>query len=381
MKPNAICVTQAFNAEKLVGRAIESVLSQTRGDLQHFVLDNGSSDHTFQVILDYAMQDSRVIPLHAHTNDIRNGGMLFQTITYSTGVKWLFWLDADDEYTPDFYEKASRFGDEEKLDYVMTGYDMIDGKTNELLKHRVCDSTIVLTHENLVPEFMNYRAFIMCTWGKLYRTAFLKKRGDLFRLKKLGGLPRLKKVGDLSRLKASKANLIKLRAYSSFDDSVHQMKQLLCADRIGLLNEAMYKYYQYSNSAIHDLHKDNLQGFFNYCFAVRDFLDAIGSDTEQNEDFYHAICMSIVQDMLKKVMGGISSGSVKPDCLLEILDHFLVHKVFARKADPMFHILAERGEYLTELMRQIEEIEFSNDMLLVRSNIFHAISALRSYIS
>jgi glycosyltransferase involved in cell wall biosynthesis len=66
-----ICIiTQAYNAENVIGRAIESVLSQTYKDFKYYILDSASSDKTMDIINKYAQQDSRIIPLHNNFNRI-----------------------------------------------------------------------------------------------------------------------------------------------------------------------------------------------------------------------------------------------------------------------------------------------------------------------
>jgi glycosyltransferase involved in cell wall biosynthesis len=59
----------AFNAERFLARAVDSVLAQTHEDLELVVVDDGSTDRTFELLEDYARRDPRVRPL-------RNGGNL-----------------------------------------------------------------------------------------------------------------------------------------------------------------------------------------------------------------------------------------------------------------------------------------------------------------
>lgn len=53
-------VMPAYNVERFVARAIESVLSQTYADFELIVIDDGSSDGTASVIERYANQDPRI---------------------------------------------------------------------------------------------------------------------------------------------------------------------------------------------------------------------------------------------------------------------------------------------------------------------------------
>lgn len=72
-----IVFTQAYNAEQTLSRAISSILDQTFQNIEYYILDNGSTDRTWDIILDYAKRDPRVIPLSIKKNDIENGWSFF----------------------------------------------------------------------------------------------------------------------------------------------------------------------------------------------------------------------------------------------------------------------------------------------------------------
>ena len=57
--PKGIFYTYAYNAEKTIKRTIQSVLAQTHEDFLYYVVDNGSTDHTGEVIQTMAQQDQR----------------------------------------------------------------------------------------------------------------------------------------------------------------------------------------------------------------------------------------------------------------------------------------------------------------------------------
>ena len=55
-----------YNAENYVGIAIESVLSQTFGDFELLIIDDASTDQTFDVISQY--KDKRIQKVRNYTN-------------------------------------------------------------------------------------------------------------------------------------------------------------------------------------------------------------------------------------------------------------------------------------------------------------------------
>lgn len=68
-QPFVSIVVPAFNEEKVIGRTIESLLASDYPDFEVIVVDDGSSDDTYQTALVYAERDSRVA---VHTKE--NGG-------------------------------------------------------------------------------------------------------------------------------------------------------------------------------------------------------------------------------------------------------------------------------------------------------------------
>ena len=73
--------TCAYNAEKTLRRAMDSVLNQTYGELTYYVLDNGSTDRTGEILREYAEKDSRVVPFFNKINRNYNENLKFWLIS------------------------------------------------------------------------------------------------------------------------------------------------------------------------------------------------------------------------------------------------------------------------------------------------------------
>jgi glycosyltransferase involved in cell wall biosynthesis len=86
-------IIPCFNYERYVGRAIESVMLQGRDDVDLLVVDDGSTDASWQVIQDYGLAKAYRIP---------NGGPLKACLAAArhTDAEFILVLDADDELKP-----------------------------------------------------------------------------------------------------------------------------------------------------------------------------------------------------------------------------------------------------------------------------------------
>ena len=92
--PGISVVIPAYNAARLIGAAIESVLAQTRPVAEIVVVDDGSTDGTAEVATGFGEQVRCLRQDNAGPSAARNTG-----IEAATG-EWIAFLDTDDSWLP-----------------------------------------------------------------------------------------------------------------------------------------------------------------------------------------------------------------------------------------------------------------------------------------
>ncbi|WP_440897998.1 glycosyltransferase family 2 protein [Amphibacillus sp. Q70] len=117
-------VMPAYNCEKYIVEAINSVLAQTYQNWELLVLDDGSKDNTLQIINEFGEKDSRVRPLQNEKNmgvsATRNKG-----IDLATG-DWIAFLDSDDLWEPSKLEKQLEISGRYLAEFLFTGSSYIN---------------------------------------------------------------------------------------------------------------------------------------------------------------------------------------------------------------------------------------------------------------
>lgn len=119
-------VIPSYNREKVVARAINSVLNQTYQDFEIIVVDDGSIDKTKEVVR--AIDDCRiryVFQDNQGANAARNNGIIHAKGDYIT------FLDSDDQYEPTMLEEQLKvFEKDDSIGFLYTKLDYIlpDGK-------------------------------------------------------------------------------------------------------------------------------------------------------------------------------------------------------------------------------------------------------------
>ena len=109
-------VIPAYNVEKYIGRAIDSVLAQTRRPDEIIIVDDGSTDSTAEVIKSYGSKVRFIRQENGGASVARNTG-----IEAATG-QWIAFLDADDEWLP---EKLQL-----QIEHLMRNPDLVWSATN-----------------------------------------------------------------------------------------------------------------------------------------------------------------------------------------------------------------------------------------------------------
>ena len=98
-------IMPAYNAEKYIGEAIESILNQTYKNFEFIIINDGSTDRTEDIILSY--DDPRIVYL----KNKENSGIV---VSLNNGLKhakgqYIARMDADDISLPTRFEKQLKY--------------------------------------------------------------------------------------------------------------------------------------------------------------------------------------------------------------------------------------------------------------------------------
>lgn len=88
----------AFNGEAYIAGQIESILHQDHGDLRLIIRDDGSSDHTVEIIKSFS-KDPRIILISDELGNLGASSSFMQLVKYSSSHYFMF-ADQDDIWLP-----------------------------------------------------------------------------------------------------------------------------------------------------------------------------------------------------------------------------------------------------------------------------------------
>ena len=103
--PLVSVIMPAYNAEKWIAEAIDSILNQTYDNIELIVWDDGSTDGTWGILKEYSSSNTRIY------GTPKNSGVTYalnRLIEKSKG-KYIARMDADDIAMPDRIEKQVKY--------------------------------------------------------------------------------------------------------------------------------------------------------------------------------------------------------------------------------------------------------------------------------
>jgi glycosyltransferase involved in cell wall biosynthesis len=168
-------VMPAYNHERFVGAAVDSVLGQTYDDLELIVIDDGSTDRTGEIVQAYA--DPRVRYFHQENQDAFNA--LNRGMSLSEGM-FTSIINSDDVYTLDRLERLVGLQQETGAACIYTNVTPIDdqGKPFADPDHPWCvwhgrNREYYLRTGDLYNSFLNGNT--MVTTSNLFMTTSLQR--------------------------------------------------------------------------------------------------------------------------------------------------------------------------------------------------------------
>ena len=137
---NITVIIPAYNCEKYIPEAIDSVLKQTYQDFELIIVDDGSTDNTREIVKEYIGKNPNKIRYFYQENkgvsSARNKG-----IEESKGEFCAF-LDDDDYFLPEFLEKCLIYLKKNDYDFIILKCyyrKIVDGEGNYKLLQYVRD--------------------------------------------------------------------------------------------------------------------------------------------------------------------------------------------------------------------------------------------------
>ena len=167
-------IIPVYNEEAHLTRCLDSVLSQTYGNLEIITVDDGSTDRSPEILKEYAAKDKRIKIISKE-----NGGA---STARNMGIEaaegsYIGFVDADDWAEEGMYEALYSYlsteGSAYEMARIMCRSFSDDGKLIETPKNEDGKTTVLKQEDYFRELVMHEGVFSLC--NKLFRSSFLKQ--------------------------------------------------------------------------------------------------------------------------------------------------------------------------------------------------------------
>lgn len=179
--PIVSVIVPTFNCNHFISQCFDSLLSQALKDFELIVVDDGSTDGTYELAQQYAAEHENVFVYqqnHAFAGAARNLGL-----SKATG-KYVLFLDGDDYFEPTLLEKAYARITETDADICCFKARSLNNETGEIsdIKHS-CRTELCPTSSTF--NRMSNARYLYCfttpaPWTKMFKRSFIEENNLRF---------------------------------------------------------------------------------------------------------------------------------------------------------------------------------------------------------
>ena len=147
-------IMPSYNAEKLIGRTIESVLSQSYVNWELLAIDDCSKDSTRDVVNDFVKHDSRIRLIALDKNNGAPAAPRNIGVREAKG-EWVAFLDADDIWHPK--KLMLQMEAMQRTDSIFCSTQMLDFTDDKLVSFSNCSGEMQNRNISLYTQLRKFR--------------------------------------------------------------------------------------------------------------------------------------------------------------------------------------------------------------------------------
>ncbi len=282
--PKVSVIIPVYNVDRYLAQCLDSVMTQTLGDIEIICVNDGSFDRSHEILETYAAADNRFVLLNHKNNkglpSARNTGL------DSAKGKFIFFIDSDDFLEcSDALETLYNTALEDQADEVIGGVMKWNQETDERFYGWHVNYLEKEIHGSSLVKLPQLYANVVA-WNKMLRHSFLRRHKIRFN-----------------------ENIIK------HEDNPFSCKVHILANKISIVPKITYIYRQvYNDSLMSTIKKTDAFFRCKYCYDIFEFIESNKSHHRYRKMYYHRYSRQLIESAAI-----LSHFSPSEDEILELL--------------------------------------------------------------
>ncbi len=154
-------IVPVYNTETYIARTIKAVMEQTYNNWELLLLNDGSTDSSLSICLEWSIKDSRIV-VSSHDNC---GVALTRELGFKQAKgEYITFLDSDDLIDADYISRLVAGLENNEADIVCCNCVDYDGINKSIEKDEV-----VTDKKVLLDAFFYNKRYAYCIWAKMFR--------------------------------------------------------------------------------------------------------------------------------------------------------------------------------------------------------------------
>jgi len=174
MKPLISIIIPVYNAGNTIQRCITSLLKQQYKNIQIVIVDDGSSDDSYQVCCKCASLDNRIKLIRQKNSGV--GVARNQGIYESDGI-YICFVDADDYVSEDFVGNLYLLMIENNAELSICGLYEIRGKD---ILNKTVGTMELITQQDAMEKLLREDSFKGYVWNKMFKRSIILENHIIF---------------------------------------------------------------------------------------------------------------------------------------------------------------------------------------------------------
>ena len=175
--PKISLIIPVYNTEKFLERALKSVEKQTFKYFETIIVNDGSTDKSYQIIEKFAQNNENVTVITQENQGLsaaRNAG-----IKKARG-EYIAFLDSDDFLTPTFLSSLYRLASKNNADIACCAYKLYYDKSGFNIYMPFTAKTKVYSKRQALGKLVSDITFHHFAWNKIYRRTLFTEHNIYF---------------------------------------------------------------------------------------------------------------------------------------------------------------------------------------------------------